>query len=173
LKRFGGNELEIREGDPSDYARDFSDYPAKIAFREEQRQRFTKASAKERLRMLGKAMDDMMKLLPPHQTFAQYKEIYGKPLMQDEAKLSETERLRRLAALENATKEPQKVDQKQNQSVFTFDRAIVLLKNTGNLTLIERIIERLDTESQFQLVDSQDVSREVKEIIIDYILRAA
>src|SRR3954454_8699539 len=48
-----------------------------------------------------------------------------------------------------------------------------LMDGKGNLTLIERIIERLDTESQIQLVDSQDVSQEAKDIIIDYILRAA
>jgi hypothetical protein len=170
LKRCGMDELDIRESDPSDYARDFSDYDAKISFREEQRHRFTVASAPERMRMLGNAIDAMAQLLPPHLTFAEYKQIYGKP-DSPIGKLHHAEQRRRLAALENATKDGQEM-KPQRKPTLSLEQAITLLKNTTNPALVERIVDRLDTDTHIQLVASDDLSQEMKDLIIERILAA-
>jgi hypothetical protein len=164
LKRCGMDTLDIRESDPSDYARDFSDYDAKISFREEQRHLFTLASPHDRLQMLSRVTDEMARLLPPHQTWAEYKQIYGK------GALRHAERVRRLAALENAHKDsPMRVPSKPS---LTYDQATLLLRSTANPELISRIVDRLDTDVHMQIVAADDIPQDLKDTIIDRILAA-
>ena len=165
LKRCGMDTLDIREADPSDYTRDFSDYDAKVAFRENQRHLFTLASPHDRLLMLNKAIDEMATLLPPHHTWEEYKQIYRK------SNLRQTERLRRLAALENANKDS-RMDRAPSKPSLTYDQAALLLRSTGNPELISRIIGRLDTDVHMQIVAAEDVPQEIRDLVIDRILAA-
>jgi hypothetical protein len=169
LRRCGIDELDIRETDASDYARDFSDYATKIAFREEQRHRFATASADQRIDIMHKAADDMTRLLPPHMTLAEYRQAYPRHNWRAEVAALAAERRRRRAALEAATVEAQV---QQAKPTLGIEQAIVLLRHTETPALIDRIIERLDTDAQLQLVASEHVPQQLKDLIIDRILAA-
>lgn len=169
LRRCGIDELDIRETDASGYARDFSDYATKIAFREEQRHRFATASTDQRIDIMHKAADDMARLLPPHMTLAEYRQAYPRYNWHAEAAAVTAERRRRRAALEAATVEAQV---QQAKPTLGIEQAILLLKNTTNPALVERIVDRLDIDAHLQLVGSDDLEQELKDMIIDRILAA-
>jgi hypothetical protein len=169
LRRCGMNELDIRETDASDYVRDFSDRDAKVAFREEQRHRYAKASPSQRLEMLDTAAADMARLLPPHMTLAEYREAFPRFNWQAEAMALAAERRRRRVALE-ASMESKTVA--PTKPPLGIEQAIVLIRNTENPALVERIIDRLDTAAHIQLVAADDVPQGIKDIAIDRILSA-
>jgi hypothetical protein len=72
-------------------------------------------------------------------------------------------------ALDAAT---EKAVPEQTKPTLRAEQAIVLLRNTENPALIDRIIERLDADAHLQLVAAEGVPQELKDIIIDRILAA-